>query len=190
MKKILFVLMLTALTATSFTDTFGQANPVLMYRNTDTTSSGVSTTATITTGTTDTLYDANTLYSFYTKVGAMQSNTYSNYMMTFDVTKISGTGTARVYLQASNDGKTWRNINTGMIGTDGVNSDTLAIAAAGMTATAYSYSSTNGQPVYRPATNTAVFYVNSQRWLYFRVKIVGSGTQNTLYKNFKLYTYQ
>ena len=166
-----------------FTDTFGQANPVLMYRNTDTTSSGVSTTASDHPPAPPTLCMTQIrCIRFLYQSGSDAVKPYSNYMMTFDVTKISGTGTARVYPQASNDGKTWRNINTGMIGTDGVNSDTLTIAAAGMTATAYSYSSTNGQPVYRPATNTTVFYVNSQRWLYFRVKIVGWNAKHIVQK--------
>lgn len=190
MKKILLVLLtLTALISCNKT-TQAQQGPVLMYRNTDTTSTGTATTATITTGTSDTLYDANTLYSFYTKVGAMNSYTGSKYLVTFETKKVSGTGTARVYLQGSTDGINWRNVNTGMIGTDGYNSDTLAIAAQGASSTAYyKYYSVDGKPVYRPATNTAVFYVNSGRWLYFRVMIVGTGTQATLYKNFKLYTF-
>lgn len=187
MKKILLVLLtLTAILSCNPVVTKAQ---VLMYRNTDTTSTGTSTTAAITTGTSDTLYDANTLYSFYTKVGAMNAYTGRNYLMTFETKKVSGTGTARVYLQGSTDGINWRNVNTGMIGTDGHNSDTLAIAAQGASSTAYyKYYSVDGKPVYRPATNTAVFYVNSGRWFYFRVMIAGTGTQATLYKNFKLYT--
>lgn len=185
--------MLTLITAITFSCNHkaeAQSGPILMYRNTDTTATGVATTATITTGTTDTLYDANTLYSFYTKVGALNSTASSKYLITFNVTKISGSGTARLYIEGSTDGKVWRAINTGMIGTDGYNSDTLAIAAATTyPGVNYKYYSYDGKAVYRPATNTAVFYVNSGRWLYLRAKIVGSGTQNTIYKEFKLYTY-
>lgn len=190
MKKGLFLLILTAFTTVAMISCQKTASAqIIMYRNTDTTSSGVATTATITTGTTDTLYDANTLYSFYTKVGALNNTTADNYAISFEVVKISGTGTARVYLQASMNGTSWVNINSGMIGTDGRNTDTLNIAAAGVTATSYSYSSVNGAGVYRPATNDGTFYVNSQRWLYLRLKIVGTGTQATIYKNVKLYTF-
>jgi len=186
MKKILIV-MLTLISALAFDSAKAQ---ILMYRNTDTTSSGQATTATITTGTTDTLYDANTLYSFYTKVGALNASTVANYMITFNVTKISGSGTAKVFLQGSTDGIVWRNVNASMLGTDGYNSDTLNIAAATTTpGVNYTYSSTNGSGVLRPTLSAAVYYVNGSRYLYFRVKIIGAGTQATLYKNFKLYTF-
>lgn len=165
-----------------------QPGAIIMYRNTDTTSAGISTTATITIGQTDTLYDANTLYSFYTKVGAMNGLTASRYVFTFNTVKISGSGTAKVFVQASMDGKIWVNINATMLGTDGRNSDTLNIAAAGSSATGYSYSSIAGTGVLRPTLSAAVYYVNSQRWLYFRAKIVGAGTQQTIYKDWRLYT--
>lgn len=192
MKQFLF-LMLAGLTALILSCnpvvTKAQTAPVLMYRNTDTTSAGVATTATITTGTTDTLYDANTLYSFYTKVGALNPFTSSKYVITFTTTKISGTGTAKVFIQGSMDGKVWVNINANMLGTDGRNSDTLNIAAAGITATPYSYSSVSGAGVLRPTLSAAVYWVNSQRWFYLRAKIVGAGTQQTLYKEWKVYTF-
>lgn len=188
MKKFLIVLLaLTSAIMFSCNDTSAQ---ILMYRNTDTTNTGVATTATITTGTSDTLYDANTLYSFYTKVGALNGSTVANYMLTFNVTKISGSGTAKVFLQGSTDGIVWRNINASMLGTDGYNSDTLNIAAATTTpGVNYTYSSTNGSGVLRPTLSSEVYYVNGTRYLYFRVKIIGAGTQATLYKNFKLYTF-
>lgn len=194
MKKY-FIVMLTLISAVAFVacntkQASAQTSPVLMYRNTDTTNTGVATTATITTGTSDTLYDANTLYSFYTKVGSVQQWTSSSYMLTFNVTKISGTGTAKVFLQGSTDGIVWRNVNASMLGTDGYNSDTLNIAAATTTpGVNYTYSSTNGSGVLRPTLSSAVYYVNGTRYLYFRVKIIGAGTQATLYKNFKLYTF-
>lgn len=189
MKKILLV-MLTLTTAIMFSCNVKTQAQILMYRNTDTTSSGVSTTATITTGTTDTLYDANTLYTMYTKVGALNASTVANYLLTFNVTKIDGTGTAKVFLQGSTDGIVWRNVNTNMLGTDGYNSDTLNIAAATTTpGVNYAYSSTNGAAVLRSTLSATVQYVNSTRWLYFRLKIVGAGTQRTIYKNCKIYTF-
>jgi hypothetical protein len=188
MKKILLV-MLTLVTAVMFNSSATQAQ-ILMYRNTDTTVTGQATTATITTGTTDTLYDANTLYTMYTKVGALNASTVSNYLLTFNATKIDGTGTAKVFLQGSEDGIVWRNVNSGMLGTDGYNSDTLNIAAATVApGVNYSYSSTNGSGVLRPTLSAAVYYVNSTRWLYFRLKIIGAGTQRTIYKNCKIYTF-
>jgi hypothetical protein len=77
-----------------------------------------------------------------------------------------------------------------MIGTDGINSDTLAIAAATTTpGVNYDYFSADGQAVYRPATNSAVFYVNAGHYTYLRAKIVGTGTQLTVYSNFKVFVY-
>jgi len=193
MKQFLF-LMLAGLTALILSCnpvvTKAQTAPVLMYRNIDTTFAGVATTATITTGTTDTLYDANTLYSFYTKVGALNPFTSSKYLITFNTFRISGTGTAKVFIQGSTDGKTWVNINANMLGTDGRNSDTLNVAAAvGGAGTYYSYSSMAGAGVLRPTLSAAVYWVNSQRWFYLRAKIVGAGTQQTLYKEWKVYTF-
>jgi len=190
MKKIIMV-MLALTTALMFSCNpvaHGQAG-IPMYRNTDTTSAGVATTATITTGTTDTLYDANTLYTMYTRPGALSGATTANYLCTFTVTKISGTGTAKVFLQGSADGVTWRNVNASMLGTDGYSSDTLNIAAASTTALGYAYYSTNGRGVYRPTLSSAVYYVVSGRYFYFRLKIVGAGTQQTIYGNAKIYTY-
>lgn len=189
MKKITILLLLTvSIMVSCNTKTIAQ---ISMYRNTDTTSSGVATAATITTGTSDSLHDANTLYSFYTLPGKLNTTGKSTKLaITFNVTKLTGTGTARVYIQGSTDGKVWRNINTGMIGTDGFNSDTLAIAAATTTpGVNYAYWSVDGQAVYRPATNAAVFYVNAGFNTYLRAKIVGSGTQLTVYSNFKVFVY-
>ena len=162
--------------------------PALMYRNTDTTSAGVATATTITTGTSDTLYDANTLYSFYTKVGALIGWQTTKYVVTFNVLKQSGTGTAKVFIQGSTDGKVWYNLNAGMLGTDGKNSDTLNIAAASATpGVNYTYVSTDGQAVLRPASSAAVYYVNHGRVFYVRAMIVGAGTQQTTYSAFKIY---
>ena len=127
-KQIIGILTLFTVILFACNDTSAQG--ISMYRNTDTTSSGVATAATITSGTSDTLYDANTLYSFYTKVGALNATAASKYLITFNATKIDGTGTAKVFIQGSTDGKVWRNLNAGMLGTDGLNSDTLNIAAA------------------------------------------------------------
>jgi len=182
--------MLTIITAISCNNT-ATAQGIVMYRNTDTTSSGVATSATITTGTSDTLYDANTLYSFYTKVGALNVTAASKYLVTFNATKIDGTGTAKVFIQGSTDGKVWRNINGGMLGTDGLNSDTLNIAAATTTpGVNYNYCSFDGHAVLRPASSAAVYYVNSGRVYYLRAKIVGAGTQRTIYSSFRVITYQ
>jgi len=188
-KQIIGVLFLLTVTLLACNET--KAQGISMYRNTDTTSSGVATAATITTGTSDTLYDANTLYSFYTKVGALNVTAASKYLITFNVTKTSGTGTAKVFIQGSTDGKVWRNINGGMLGTDGLNSDTLNIAAATTTpGVNYNYCSFDGHAVLRPASSAAVYYVNSGRVYYLRAKIVGAGTQQTIYSNFKVITYQ
>lgn len=190
MKKQLIGI-LTLLTVILFACNDTSAQGISMYRNTDTTSSGVATAATITSGTSDTLYDANTLYSFYTKVGALNATAASKYLITFNATKTSGTGTAKVFIQGSTDGKVWRNLNGGMLGTDGLNSDTLNIAAATTTpGVNYSYYSFDGHAVLRPASSAAVYYVNSGRVYYLRAKIIGAGTQQTIYSNFKVITYQ
>ena len=181
--------MLTIITAISCNNT-ACAQGISMYRNTDTTSSGQATSATITTGTTDTLYDANTLYSFYTKVGALNVTAASKYLVTFNVLKVSGTGTAKVFIQGSTDGKVWRNLNSGMLGTDGYNSDTLNIAAASLSGVNYNYYSCDGHAVLRASSSAAVNYVNSGRVYYLRAMIVGAGTQQTRYSNFKVITYQ
>ncbi len=182
--------MLTIITAISCNNT-ATAQGIAMYRNTDTTSSGTATSATITSGTSDTLYDANTLYSFYTKVGALNVTSASKYLVTFNVMKQSGSGTAKVFIQGSTDGKVWRNLNAGMLGTDGLNSDTLNIASATTTpGVNYAYYSFDGHAVLRPASSAAVYYVNSGRVYYLRAKIVGAGTQQTTYSNFRVITYQ
>jgi hypothetical protein len=188
MKKITILLLLTiGIMVGCNTKSNAQ---IAMYRNTDTTSAGVATAATITSGTSDSLHDANTLYSFYTKVGALNNNAVANYLVTFNVTKLTGTGTARVYIQGSADGVTWRNLNLGIHGSNGLNCDTLAIAAATVApGVGYAYYSTNGAAVYNPATNAATFWVNSGRCFYLRAKIVGAGTQLTVYSNFKVFTY-
>lgn len=188
-KTIIGILTLFTVALFSCNDLSGQG--ISMYRNTDTTSSGVATAATITTGTTDTVYDANTLYSFYTKVGALNGTAASKYLVTFNTFRVSGTGTAKVFIQGSTDGKVWRNLNAGMLGTDGRNSDTLNVAAAvGGAGTNYDYYSDDGHAVLRPASSAAVYYVNSGRVYYLRAMIVGAGTQQTLYSNFKVITYQ
>lgn len=184
MKKIIFIL--TAVFALMACNE-SKAQVAQMYSNTDTTSTGA--ISTVTTKTSDTIYDAGNYYTMYTKTGALNAATSCNYLVTFETVKISGTGTARVYLQGSTDGVTWRNMNARMIGTDGVNSDTLSIAAASTTATAYAYYSTAGVAVYRPATNTATFWVPAGRVFYLRLNIVGSGTQATIYRNAKVYTF-
>jgi hypothetical protein len=105
--------------------------------------------------------------------------------------KIDGSGTAKVFIQGSTDGKVWRNLNGGMLGTDGLNSDTLNIAAASATpGVNYNYCSFDNHAVLRPASSAAVYYVNSGRVYYLRAKIVGAGTQRTIYSNFKVITYQ
>lgn len=184
MKKIIFILIAVfALTACKET----KAQVAQMYSNTDTSATGA--ISTVTTKTSDTLYDASTIYTMYTKTGALNAATSCNYLVTFETVKISGTGTANVYLQGSTDGVTWRNMNARMIGTDGVNSDTLSIAAASTTATGYAYYSVTGMGVYRPATNTGTFWVPGGRVFYLRLKIVASGTQATIYRNAKVYTF-
>lgn len=186
MKKITILLVLAFAFLASCNDLNAQVSK--LYTNTDSTTSG--TIATITSVEADTLYDANTYYTMYTKGSGVINDRSANYLVTFNVTKISGNGTGRVYLQGSMDGKVWENVNQGMIGTDGRNSDTLNIAAA-TTAPGvnYKYSSKAGAAVYRPATNAAVFYVNSHRYFYFRLKIVLTGTQVSIYKDGKMYTF-
>jgi len=159
----------------------------LMYMNTDTTATGP--ISSITTTTRDTLYDANTLYTMYTKTGALANMISAKYVVTFLVTKISGTGTAKVFLQGSTDGVTWRNMNTNMLGTDGFNSDTLNIAGASTTPLAYNYYSANGQAVLRATLSATVNYVNSGKVNYLRLKIVGAGTQQTIYSAGKVTSY-
>lgn len=163
-----------------------KAQVAQMYSNTDTTATGP--ISSVTTKTSDTLYNSSTIYTMYTKTGALNAATSCNYLVTFEVLKISGTSTANVYLQGSTDGVTWRNMNDGMKGTDGINSDTLSIAD-GSTAKGYAYYNTAGVGVYRPATFTAVFYVPAGRVFYLRLKIVGTATQATIYRNAKVYTY-
>lgn len=184
MKKIIFLLSVVfALTACNNL----KAQVAQMYSNTDTTSTGP--ISSVTTKTSDTLYDATTIYTMYTKTGALNAATSCNYLVTFETVKISGTGTATVFLQGSTDGVTWRNMNDGMKGTDGINSDSLSISAASTTAKGYAYYNTAGVGVYRPATFTATFYVPAGRVFYLRLKIVGAGTQATIYRNAKVYTY-
>lgn len=187
MKKITFLLLLTlSIMVGCNTKTNAQAS--LLYTNTDSTSSG--TIATTGTGTSRVLYDANTIYTFYTKGSGIINDRNPNYLFTWNVTKGSGSGTAKVFIQGSHDGKVWENINAGMLGTDGKNSDTLNIAAATTTpGVNYAYSSQAGVGVLRASSSSAVYYVNSRRYFYFRFKIVGAGTQETTYSNGKVYTF-
>ena len=186
MKKILFLSLLTLCFMVSCNETKAQSQ-ALMYTNSDTTTTAP--ISSITTSTRDTLYDASTVYTMYTKTGALANMISGKYVVTFLVTKISGTGTARAYLQGSTDGVTWRDLNTNMLGTDGFNSDTLNIAAASTTALQYTYYSANGQAVLRPTLSSAVYYVNSGRMNYLRFKLVGTGTQATVYSAGKVTAY-
>ena len=186
MKRIIIILLSAfALTACNHKV---NAQSVALYQNTDSTSSG--TVSTVTSVRRDTLWDANTLYTMYTKGTSLMNTTGSKYLVTFDVTKIDGTGTAIVYLQVSHDGVTWRNANLSskgaantrvpVSGTDGLGSDSLSIAAASTTALKYAYYHVPNSPY---TYNGTTVYVAGGKVNYARLKIVGSGTQRTIYSN-------
>ena len=164
------------------------------YSNTDSTSAGTYTTITSTTS--DTLYDATTIYTMYTRTGSFKNVLSPNMYVTFDVTKITGTGTATVFLQVSRDGITWRNANLASVsgawtrvtypGKDGLCTDSLAIAAASTTALKYEYLYVPNKPI---AVAGTVYYVAGGVVNYARLKIVGAGTQVTKYSNFNIRTF-
>lgn len=190
MKKSIFTLILTAIiTVCMFACNSTATAQATLYNNSDSTINGTSFTTT--SATSRNLYDATTIYTMYTKVGAFTTSTLPNYLVTFNVTKVSGTGTSKVFVQGSTDGIVWRNLNTSMLGTDGFNSDTLNIAAA-VTGVGvnYAYYSTDRQPVLRATLSAATNYVNHGRVFFIRLKIVGTGTQVTTFSNCKVYTYQ
>ena len=185
MKRIIIAFL--AVFALTACNNKANAQAITLYANPDTTATGA--ISSIGTQTTDTLYNTSTIYTFYTKV-ALNNTASSKYLVTFNVTKTSGTGTAAVFLQGSTDGKVWRNLNSGVRGTDGINSDSLTVAAASVApGVNYYYYSFDNHAVMRPTISSTPYYVNSGRCFYLRLKIIGVGTQQTIYSAAKLYTY-
>ena len=147
------MLMLTAITAVSF----GQSKAITM------TGSDAST---------DTITNAGTTYLTSPILSAYTSGKFS---VSLTVSNVSGTSTFKAILQGSNDGTNWADIH-GIAGTDGIHCDTLQVTS---TSPAYWTWSVFPGSV-RSASTSTFLYGNSGRYLYVRLKCVGTGTQVTI----------
>jgi hypothetical protein len=172
MKRIIFAfLAVFALTACN-----NKANAqITLYKSTGPISG-------ITTQTSDTLDNAETTY-FSTRTGDLNKYTTANYTAYFMLNTNSGTTAGTIIQEGSNDGITWFPISGAMaLGTDGYNCDSLTLASS-YTTSMKTMTTVSG----------AVKYVNgatrgncASRVLYYRLKVVGSGTQATRIYSIKL----
>lgn len=124
----------------------------------------------------DTITNAGTVY-LTTTSGALSSiGLAGNYVIQFTAVSLSGTVSATVVLQSSIDGLSWSN-HFGVAGQDGINCDTLTIAAAGNRVLTINRGAVHSLVASGVVTNQ--WYTNAGRRLHFRLKFVGSGTQST-----------
>lgn len=93
---------------------------ITLYRST------ASAYATNTALASDTLTGTDTTY-FSNRRGTLTKSEYANYCVWFriDTTAYTNAPTYNCYLQGSDDGITWFNLNGAPMGTDGINADTL-----------------------------------------------------------------
>jgi hypothetical protein len=170
MKRLIFMLMLTAITA------IGANAQITMVTSNGNTAGQ------------DTLDNAETLY-WTTPVNTITPSTGGKYRISINIANISGTSTFKVITQGTIDGTNWFNMYN-IPGTNGVNCDTLQVTAAApavwvfnvvpgavhnvAAATAYGVF-TAGQPL----TGT------QGRVVRIRLKVVGAGTQSTKINNVK-----
>jgi hypothetical protein len=136
----------------------------------------------------DTITNAGTIY-FKTAVGSsgaakLATLKDANYRFYFTATNISGTSTFTVVQEGSQDGVTWQKINN-LPGTDGYCSDTLSVSSV-TTAVVKTLNSTVRCVKY---VYGATQGSQSGRYLYLRLRFVGTGTQSTQIKNVYVITY-
>lgn len=154
MKKVLFMLMLTAFSA--------------IGANAQVTALGSATGLSY-----DTLTNAGTIY-FTVPANSINAATTGKFTVAITATKVSGTSTFSIVLEGTVDGTNWFRVY-GTPGADGINCDTLTVTNMSGTA-AYKMNITPGavKTVYG-----TTYYTAAVRCSRLRVRIVGTGTQVT-----------
>ncbi len=122
--------------------------------------------------TTDTITNAGTTYL---TSGIMSAYKSGNFTVTLKTTNVSGTSTYKAILQGSLNGTDYTDIHQ-VAGTNGINCDTLQVTSAAPAFWAFSIH--NGEV--KSVTDSTFLYTNSTRYLYYRLKCVGTGTQVTI----------
>lgn len=189
MKKILIALL--AVFALAACNHKASAQIATLYTNTDSSANGTYTT--IGSGTTRDFWDANTIYTMYSKTGHLKSSNLKGLKVEFTVTKVTGTVAATMFLQGSDDGVNWYNLNTtsaavSLYGTHGRGSDSLSVGSV-TTSRLYSISWCAGCGHAFNATGI-IQYAAGLRPNYVRLKIVAAGTQRTTISGAKVYAFQ
>lgn len=115
---------------------------------------------------TDTLANAGTEY-LTTQTNALNTiGKAGKYDISFVITNVSGTTAGTAILQSSLDGSNWSH-HFKNVGTDGIVCDSLSFSGA-----------TNH--IWTVPASVATQTTNTGRRLYFRIKVVGTGTQSSI----------
>lgn len=122
--------------------------------------------------TTDTITNAGTTYLTSPSLASFTTGKFSVSLLTANV---SGTSTFKAILQGSNDGTNYTDIHQ-VAGTNGILCDTLQVTAAAPAYWCYSIYPGSKHSV----TDSTYLFTNVGRYLYIRLKCVGTGTQSTI----------
>ena len=170
MKKIMFMLMLTVLTAIG-------ANAQITMVTDNGNLAGQ-----------DTLTNAETIY-WTTPTNSLNSATSGKYRISLNIANVSGTSTFKVIVQGTIDGTNYFNMYN-IPGTNGVNCDTLQVTAAAPAT--FTFNIVPGIPhtvaattAYGSFTIGQSLYGSAGRVVRLRLKVVGTGTQSTKINNVK-----
>jgi len=174
MKKLIFLLSLTLCFMVSCNDT--AKAQITLYKATSTSYATGTQSA-------DTITNTGTTY-FSTRAGDLSKYTSGNYRAYFNLDTTSGTpATVYAIQEGSNDGTTWYAINSQGMGTDGYNCDSLTVGSTLLTGIQQNVCSTVSATKY---INGATRGSQCARWLYYRLKFVGTGTQTVRIYSVKL----
>jgi len=122
--------------------------------------------------TTDTITNAGTTYLTSNALGGY---TTGKFTVTLKTANVSGTSTFKAILQGSVDGTNYTDVHH-VAGTNGILCDTLQVTAAAPAYWAWSVYPGSKHSV----TDSTYLFTNVGRYLYYRLKCVGTGTQVTI----------
>lgn len=122
--------------------------------------------------TTDTITNAGTTYL---TSGILSGYTSGKVAVSLKTANVSGTSTFKAILQGSIDGTNYVDVHQ-VAGTNGILCDTLQVTAA---APAYWIWQVYAGSVHS-VTDSTYLFTNAGRYLYYRLKCVGTGTQSTI----------